>query len=96
MRSVSPLHDRNPGWAAVERRPIREVSVTSGSLHRLEVVLFEVVSDLLAEDRALDVGGAEVDAAPDARVDDLLERHRRSGRSSSADTAPASTCCSSP
>ena len=32
------------------------------------------VGDLLTERRPLDVGGAEVDAAPDARVDDLLER----------------------
>jgi hypothetical protein len=32
--------------------------------------------DLLAELRSLHVGGAEVDTAPDARVDDLLERVR--------------------
>ena len=43
---------------------------------RLEVVLLEVVGDLLAEHGSLHVGGAEVDAGPDAGVDDLLERIR--------------------
>jgi hypothetical protein len=33
----------------------------------------EPVGDLLAEERALHVRGAEVDAAPHARIDDLLE-----------------------
>jgi hypothetical protein len=39
----------------------------------LDVVLAEPVGDFLADHSALHVGGAEVDAAPDARVDDLLE-----------------------
>src|SRR5215218_2191484 len=46
------------------------------STRRLEVVLVEPARDLLAEHRALHVGGAEVDAAPDAGIDDLLERVR--------------------
>jgi hypothetical protein len=57
------------------------------SSDRLEVVLLEVAGDLLAELCPLHVGGAEVDPAPDARVDDLLERigeaieaPRRTGR----------------
>ena len=45
-------------------------------LDRLEVVLFEVVGDLLAEHCSLRVGGAEVDAGPHSGVDDLLERVR--------------------
>jgi hypothetical protein len=32
-------------------------------MDRLEVVLLEVVGDLLAKDRSLHVGGAEMDAA---------------------------------
>ena len=39
-------------------------------------MLLEVVGDLLAEHGALHVGGAEVDPAPDAGVDDFLERIR--------------------
>ena len=42
------------------------------SVHRLEVVLLHVVEDLLAEDGSLNIGGAEVNPAPDAGVDDLL------------------------
>src|SRR6266511_4868169 len=34
------------------------------------------MDDLLAEDGSLDIGGAEVDPAPDTGVDDLLERVR--------------------
>jgi hypothetical protein len=49
----------------------RNVLVSAG---RLEVVLLHVVDDLLAEYGALHVRGSEVDAAPDAGVDDLLER----------------------
>jgi hypothetical protein len=44
-----------------------------GSIHRLEIVLVEPVGDPLAEYRPLYVCGAEVDATPDARIDDLLE-----------------------
>src|SRR5207244_11339450 len=43
------------------------------SLNRLEEVLPLPFGDLLADDRARGVGGTEVDPAPDARVDDLLE-----------------------
>jgi DNA-binding SARP family transcriptional activator len=57
--------------AAVTRPPPGE----RGSVHGPEVMLLEVVGDLLPEDGALDVGRPEVDAAPDAGVDDLLERH---------------------
>src|SRR5512132_3448904 len=39
----------------------------------LEVVLPQVLGDLLAQHGSLHVGGAEVDAAPHARADDLLE-----------------------
>src|SRR6266511_3115065 len=48
----------------------------SASARRLEEVLFHVVGDLLAEHGSLHVRGAEVDAAPDTGVDDLLERVR--------------------
>src|SRR5207237_1344047 len=46
------------------------------SLDRLEVVLLQVVGDFIAERGSLRVGGAEVDAGPHSRVDDLLERVR--------------------
>src|SRR5512133_3094078 len=42
----------------------------------LEVVLPHILGDLLAQHGSLHVGGAEVDAAPHARADDLLERLR--------------------
>ena len=45
-------------------------------LDRLEVVLLEVLGDLLSEHSALCVGGAEVDAAPYTRVNDMLEQVR--------------------
>lgn len=41
---------------------------------RLEVVAIQVVGNLSAEGDSLHVRGPEVDAAPHARVDDLLER----------------------
>ena len=47
-----------------------------GSADGLEVVLCEPVGHLVAEHGALYVGGSEVDGAPHARVDDLLERLR--------------------
>ena len=40
------------------------------------MALLEVVRDLIAEHRSLHVGGAEVDAGPDARIDDLSETIR--------------------
>ena len=40
----------------------------------VEVVLLEVVGDSPAELRSLPVGGAEVDARPDSRIDDFPER----------------------
>jgi len=43
---------------------------------RLKVVLAEPVRHLLADHGSLHVGGAEVDAGPDAGVDDLLQRVR--------------------
>ncbi len=43
------------------------------SVDRLEVVLLEVVGDLLAELGSLLVGGAEVDAGPDPRVDNFAQ-----------------------
>ena len=43
-------------------------------MDRLEVVLLEVLSDLLAEHRSLRIGRAEVDAGPHSSIDDLLER----------------------
>src|SRR5262249_31690634 len=43
------------------------------SPHGPQQVVLEVVGDLLAERRSLNVGGPEVNATPDARVDDLLE-----------------------
>ena len=48
----------------------------SRSAHPLEVVLADVAGDLLSEHRSLFVGVPEVDPAPDAGVDDLLERVR--------------------
>ena len=48
------------------------------SSDRLEVVLFEVVGDLVAEHRSLHVGGAKVNAGPYSSVDNLLERVRES------------------
>jgi hypothetical protein len=41
--------------------------------NRLEIVLVEIVSDLLAEHGALRVSGAKVDARPDSSVDYLPE-----------------------
>ena len=46
------------------------------SAHPLEVVLADVAGDLLAQLRSLFVGVPEVDPAPDAGIDDLLERIR--------------------
>ena len=43
---------------------------------RLEVVLPQIAGDLLAQHGSLHVGGAEVDAGPDAGVDDLVDRLR--------------------
>jgi hypothetical protein len=40
----------------------------------LEVVFVEVAGDLCTELDALEVGGPEVDAGPDAGVDVLLQR----------------------
>jgi hypothetical protein len=51
---------------------------------RLEVVLAEPVCDLLPDHRTLNVGGAEVNPAPDRRVDDLLERLREAVRTDAA------------
>jgi len=48
------------------------------SLDRLEVVLSHVVSDLVAKRGSLHIGGAKVNACPDAGVDNLLERVRES------------------
>jgi hypothetical protein len=59
------------GVACGRRTHRRNALVSAG---RLEVVLLHVVDDLLAEYGALHVRGSEVDAAPDAGVDDLLER----------------------
>jgi hypothetical protein len=42
-------------------------------LDRLEVVLVEIVGDLIAEDRTLHVGSAEVDASPHSGVDNFAE-----------------------
>ena len=42
------------------------------SVHRPEIVLTEPVRDVLADHRAMHVGGSEVDPAPDPRADDLL------------------------
>ncbi len=60
------------GGVPAEDGPHRPKRVTSAC--RLEVVLRHVVDDLVAEHRSQHVRGAEVDAAPDARVDDLLQR----------------------
>src|SRR5215211_2696832 len=46
----------------------------SPSAHRLEVVVRHVLGDVPAEQLRLHVGGAEVQAGPDARLDDLRER----------------------
>src|SRR5439155_7482890 len=46
------------------------------SMDRLEVVLLEVLSDLLAEHGSLRVGGAEVDARPHSGVDNFAEHIR--------------------
>ena len=43
----------------------------TASLNRLEVVLPEVVSNLVAEHGTLHVGGAEVDASPHSGVDNF-------------------------
>src|SRR5437899_9069866 len=45
-------------------------------MDRLEVVLLEVLSDLLAEHGSLRVGGAEVDARPHSGVDNFAEHIR--------------------
>ena len=45
-------------------------------MNRLEVVLLKLVGDPLAEHGSLHVGGAEMDAGPDARIDDLSETIR--------------------
>ena len=50
--------------------------LSSVSSDRLEVVLLEVLGDLVAEHRSLNVSRAEVDASPHAGVDDLLEHVR--------------------
>ena len=47
-------------------------------MDRLEVVLLHVVNHLPAENLRLYVGSAEVQARPDAGVDDLLESVRES------------------
>jgi hypothetical protein len=52
----------------------REVDVGLRSVHGPEVVLVQPVCDALADPGGLDVGGAEVEASPNARVDDVLER----------------------
>src|SRR6266496_3159345 len=44
------------------------------SMDRLEVMLLEVLSDLLAEHGSLRVGGAGIIASPHSGVDDLRER----------------------
>src|SRR5438105_9491764 len=59
--------DAGPSYAAPHR---------SGLVDRLEVVLLEVLSDLLAEHRSLRVGGAEVDARPHSGVDNFAEHIR--------------------
>src|SRR5438128_6847571 len=46
------------------------------SMDRLEVMLLEVLSDLLAEHGSLRVGGAEVDARPHSGVDNFAEHIR--------------------
>src|SRR5262245_44240955 len=51
-----------------------DVDQSSTSVDRLEVVLRHVVLDLAPEVLRLDVGGPVVQAGPDPRVDDLLER----------------------
>src|SRR6266699_3423073 len=59
--------DAGPSYAAPHR---------SGLVDRLEVVLLEVLSDLLAEHRSLRVCGAEVDARPHSGVDNFAEHIR--------------------
>src|SRR5438876_12247670 len=59
--------DAGPSYAAPHR---------SGLVDRLEVVLLEVLSDLLAEHRSLRVGGAEVDARPHSSIDNFAEHIR--------------------
>ena len=73
-----PASSNHPLRRAISarRRPLASAGRAFPSGHWLEVVLLQVVRHLLAEDRALNVGRSEVDAAPHARVDDLLERHR--------------------
>ena len=44
--------------------------------HRLEIVLREIMSDLLAEHRTLHISSTEVDPGPHSGVDDLVERVR--------------------
>ena len=46
------------------------------SANRLEVVSFEVVSDLPAKHASLRVGGAEVDTGPYSSIDNFIERVR--------------------
>jgi hypothetical protein len=70
-RCTSVLARLPQGRASVRSpRPLIECGLD----RRLEVVLGEPVGDLLAEHGALYVGRSEVDTAPYARVDDLLER----------------------
>jgi hypothetical protein len=49
------------------------IKTRSGSPHRLEVVFLHIVYDLLTENLCLHIGGAVVEASPNAGIDDLLE-----------------------
>src|SRR6266536_6169388 len=81
-RSASPAsrrhgrseQERGRGGARQLSRSSCNASSPPSSSGRLEVVLLQVVSDLLAKHRSLHVGGTEVDASPDACIDDLLQR----------------------
>ena len=59
---------------ALSPAPHQTSGCRGGSANGLEVVLVEVARDLRAELGTRDVGGAEVDPGPDARVDVLLQR----------------------
>src|SRR6267378_4739574 len=54
----------------------RWIKTRGGSALRLEVVFRHVLNDLSTEGLRLHIGGAVVEARPDARLDDLLERLR--------------------